>query len=183
MSRLHMGIFGRSLSGKTTLAKAISRAMFEIGGEVETPDGVEFRQFETIVFDVNGDDWGPHATVCTSKADFWAEVWKRESCFVICDDASETINREKDLTPLFTRLRHRGHKLCVCGHDGTDLLPKMRRQLTTVCFFWQPPEALKIWYRDFADRRIFAASALNSDAFEFLRITLNGPAAKERLVS
>src|SRR3974390_3483489 len=110
------GIFGISLSGKTTLSKHIS-ALYASRYKIPS-----------LVLDPNSEAYGPHATVTSDEASFWETVWKNKNCLVIVDEAAETINSEKDLIPVFTRMRHLGHKLLVIGHRATNLLPIMREQ-------------------------------------------------------
>lgn len=163
MSKMHVGIFGPGLSGKTTLAKALSRSYFAAG-------------IRSLVLDINGEDWGPGATVFRDEARFWETVWSNERHAIFCDEAAETIARDRDLVSVFTRLRHNGHKLIVMGHSAGDLLPVMRRQISTLYLFRQDVDACKVWSRLFSEPGIMGAMELNQ--YEFIHAELWGPRGK-----
>lgn len=157
MSKLHIGIFGPSLCGKSTLADAISAAMFKEG-------------YRTIALDPNGVKMGPHAEVYTDEELFWVRVWSCEKCLIKVEESSETIARDKTLIPLFTRIRHKGHKLLVTGHNAGDLLNVMRRNITTLYLFQQSPSACDLWYEDTTlNKDIYQAAFLPEDSYEFIK--------------
>ena len=158
------GIFGISLSGKTTLAKALSR---EYARAAKMP---------SIILDPQLDTWGAHATITDDEERFWATVWACKNCLVIVDEAAATIRRERELIPVFTRLRHNGHKLLVIGHDGSDLLPVMRQQLDTLYLFRQDDDSVKWWVKKFADKRVDQARSL--DQYEYLFCEMFKPPKK-----
>ncbi len=149
------GIFGPSLAGKTTLAKYLSREYWQKC------------KMRTLVLDPTNDDWGQQAMVFTDDAKFWDAVWKTQNCLVIADEASETINRDKELIPVFTRLRHHHHKLIVIGHSGVNLLPIMRQQIDTLYLFRQSRKACLIWCEDFIEDGF--ADAYTLKQYEFYR--------------
>lgn len=161
------GIFGPSLSGKTTLAKALSREYW-----------VKHRM-KTLVLDPNGEQWGEHAVVFTDEAKFWETVWNSTHCLVIVEEASETINRDKELTAVFTRLRHKFHKLIVVGHSGASLLPVMRQQFDTLYLFLQSRKASQIWVEETACDDLLGATKLNQ--YEFLHYERFKPVKKIKL--
>jgi len=162
------GIFGPKLSGKSTLAKHLSIAYWTK------------KKMRSLVLDPHGEVWGPQAWRTDNEQKFWNAVWKTRHCLVIVEEAAATIRRERELVPVFTRLRHNCHKLLVIGHDGTDLLPVMRRQFDTVFLFLQPDEAVKLWKQDLPSvKGLDAASGLGQ--YEFLRGELFKPAVKMRL--
>lgn len=148
------GIFGPSESGKTTLARKISQQFWNR------------EKRKTIVYDMWGDDWGQHAESHTTDQTFWESVWKQQNCLIIVDDSSATIKRDSDLVPVFTMMRHHGHKLLVIGHSATDLLPLMRKQLQVLYLFKQDEDSCKIWAKTFMNKDILAAAELNQ--YEFL---------------
>src|SRR5664280_448064 len=95
--RLHFGIFGPGLSGKTTLAMYLSRGYW-------TP-----WRTKSLVQDPNLDEWGAQAWVSNDEEKFWDMVWHREkNCALFVEEAGETIKRDSEKTSLFTRVRHRG---------------------------------------------------------------------------
>lgn len=163
----HVGIFGPGQSGKTTLVKAMVK---------------EFRRegFEAMALDPNGEDWGEGVEVFTDPDTFFAEAWKRERYILIIEEATETINRDKALTKVFTRIRHRGHKLIVVGHSGTNLLPIMREQIHFLHLFRQSPQAAAIWAETFADERIMLSTTLAQ--YEFLRCINFGAKDRQHLI-
>jgi hypothetical protein len=150
------GIFGISLSGKTTLAKKISRAYNE---RLKMP---------SLVLDPFLDDWGIHSTAAgmDKEEDFWQTIWQTKNCLVIVDEASTTLKRDRELVPVFTSLRHRGHKLLVIGHHGADLLPVMREQLDTLYLFRQNLKSAKTWAEKLADERVLESANLGQ--YEYL---------------
>jgi hypothetical protein len=148
------GIFGPKLSGKTTLAKRLSSLYWH-----------SFNQ-RTLCLDINMEPWGGWVMATDDDAKFWELVWNTKESLIIVDEGSTTINRDKELIPVFTRLRHLHHRLIVVGHSGTDLLPAMRRQLDTLYLFRQPKKAAEVWSYEFADERILTAAELSQ--FEFL---------------
>ncbi|HLP75714.1 MAG TPA: hypothetical protein VK327_02240 [Candidatus Paceibacterota bacterium] len=175
-----IGIFGASECGKTTLAKQLSR---EYWRQEKRP---------TLALDPHKGSWGGHSWVTSREKDFWGEfneeteswtggaVWKRENCLVIVEEASTTIQRDRQLVPLFTRIRHQHHHLMVIGHDGTDLLPTMRQNLNELFLFLQPPRAVEIWSNDLPSiRGLEAAGELQQ--YEFLHGKLFTTARRCRL--
>jgi hypothetical protein len=161
------GIFGPKLSGKTTLAKALSREFFLK------------QRLRSLVLDPNAEDWGKQSLVFTDEEKFWAVVWQSENCLVIVDEAAATIRRDKDLIPVFTRLRHLHHKLIVIGHSGMDLLPVMRQQFDELYLFRQPESAAKVWAETMTQKGLLEAGNLRQ--FEFLQTKLYGNPRKLRL--
>lgn len=150
------GIFGISLSGKTTLARKISKQYF-----------VKYKM-TSLVFDPFMEEWGDHATVLgmDKEDDFWNTVWNTRGHLVIVDEASTTLKRDRDLIPVFTSLRHLDHKLLVIGHHGSDLLPVMREQIDTLYLFRQNIKSGKAWAEKLADERVMAATTL--EKYEYL---------------
>lgn len=166
-SRLHVGVFGPGDSGKTTLVKQLSVSFWRDGG------------FKSLVFDPNLENWGIHAFVTNDEETFLRMFWKNERCFCVIEEAAETIRRDNEKNSLFTRGRHRGHKICVVGHSGTNLLPMHRVQLSTLFLFRQPQSAAKIWAELFAEEKILECA--NLKRFEFLHCQLFEPPIKRIL--
>ena len=164
---MHDGTFGPGLSGKTTLAKARALAYFEKTGR------------RSIVFDPNGENWGGHCFVTSDRAAFSESVWQSKNCEIWAEEAAVSIDRDRELMPLFTRVRHNGHRLHVIGHSGADLLPGMRQQLTRLFLFRQPASAAEMWAELFTDPRIL--DCRNLEQFEFLDCQLYQPPVRRRL--
>lgn len=163
------GIFAPKLSGKTTLAIHLSAKFWR---DESRP---------TLVLDpyLHENVWGKNAWVTADEDVFWQAVWKKENCLVIVDEASSTIKRERELIPVFTRLRHNQHKLLVIGHSAVDLLPEMRQQLDEVYLFRQSKKAAAIWAEQFTDERVLDSANLNQ--YEFLHVKLFNPPVKKIL--
>lgn len=161
------GIFGPSLSGKSTLAKQLSITYWQ-----------QFKMF-SIVLDPTRQQWGPHAKVFTDEALFWQTVWSSKRCLVIVEESSETINRNADLIPVFTRLRHEFHVLLVVGHSGASLLPVMRQQFDTLFLFLQSKKSARDWAEDACCEDLRSATTLKQ--YEFLHYQRYKPVAKRIL--
>lgn len=164
ISRLHVGIFGPGQSGKTTLARHLCRSYWENHG------------IPSLVLDPNLEIWGKHARVFSDESAFWDTVWREKSHAVFVEEAAETIRRDNGKISLFTRVRHRGHKVHVSGHSGMNLLPVMREQLSTLFLFRQSPRAAALWSEMLVDDRILAATSLGE--FEFLECRIFGDVRK-----
>lgn len=145
---------GPKLSGKSTLAMTLSREYWRK------------HKMRSLVLDPNLDPWGPQAWVTDDEEKFWDVVWRTQQALVIVDEAGETINRDKGLINVFTRLRHKHHKLIVIGHSGVNLLPIMRQQLDTLYLFRQAKPAAAMWAEDMTQEGFRGAVAL--EQFEFL---------------
>jgi hypothetical protein len=158
---LHVGIFGPGLSGKTTLAKSLSRDYWNHHG------------IKSLVLDPNLETWGQQAWVTDDEKKFWPMFWKEKRCAVFIDEAADTVARNRGKSSVFTRSRHQGHKVHVLGHSGASLLPEMRLQLHTLFLFRQPNSAAEVWAELYADTDIFRACELRQ--FEFLRCRLYQP--------
>jgi hypothetical protein len=161
------GIFGPKLSGKTTLAMALSRQFWQ-----------QYK-IKTIVLDLNGDNWGEHATATNDEEIFWQVVWKAQNCLIIVDEAAETINRDKKLIPVFTRMRHNNHKLIVVGHSGMNLLPIMREQIDTIYLFRQGEKAAAYWSEIMAEKGLLQACELPQ--YTFIKLELYGKPQRLKL--
>lgn len=162
-----IGIFGTTESGKTTLAKKLSEQFWLQ------------RKIRSLVLDPHLETWGQHALVSTDEKAFWETVWKTNGCLIVVEEASSTINRESDLIPLFTKIRHNQHHLLVIGHSGRDLLPAMREQLNLIFLFRQSKKAAELWAEVFTEDRLNESVSLTQ--FEFLRCQLFNPPQRLKL--
>lgn len=161
------GIFGPKLSGKTTLAIALSKEYFRA------------QKIKSVVLDPHCEQWGEQATVLSDEKQFWQVVWASKRCLIIVEEAAATIRRERTLVPVFTRLRHNNHLLLVVGHSGMDLLPVMRQQLDELYLFRQPEQACKVWAETFCQKELFGAMELQQ--YEFLQTRMYGSPRKCKL--
>lgn len=155
---LHVGIFGPGLSGKTTLAKQISRELWQR------------HAIKSLALDPILDRWGPQAWVTDDETKFWPMFWHESRCAVFIDEAADTIRRDRGKASVFTRSRHRGHRVYVIGHSGSALLPEMRLQLHTLFLFRQPESAAEVWAELYADRRLLQSATLHQYEFLYCRL-------------
>lgn len=161
------GIFGPSKSGKTTLAKAISAEFWRT------------KKIKSLVLDPHLENWGEHAIVLNDEGKFWQAVWASKYCLVIVEEATKTIARNKDLSNVFTAIRHNYHDLLVVGHNGSSLLPIMRQQLEKLYLFLQSEKAAKIWIEETACPQLIQATTLNQ--YEFIYYKRFSPVRRLKL--
>lgn len=150
------GIFGTTLCGKTTLAVDLSREYYKQ------------KKYRTLALDPHNADWGKQAWSSQNDDEFWRVVWARKKHLVVVEDASLTINRDRDLMKVFTQIRHREHRLLIIGHSGSDLLPGMRKQMDTVYLFQQDKDSVKDWQKIFPKGEV--ERTLTLDQYEFVRV-------------
>lgn len=133
-----IGIAGASECGKTTLAIHLSRAYWTE------------KKIATLALDPYAEEnqWGKQAWVTKDEDKFWKAAWQRRGDLIIVDEASSTIARDRELIPVFTKIRHNKHTLLVICHDATDLVPTMRRMLNELFLFAQSEGATKLWRND-----------------------------------
>ena len=154
--RLHVGIFGPSLCGKSNVGKWLMQTYWSHMG------------VRSVVLDPNiHQKWPSCALRFTDPAKFFPFLWAIRNCAVFIDEAGGTVNRNNDLTGYFTRGRQYGHVLHVMGHRATNLLPEQRDQFESLFLFRQSPTAVKIWADEWADVRF--AEALTLPKYQFLR--------------
>jgi hypothetical protein len=156
----HVGIIGPSLFGKSHLGKALARQYWQSAGR------------RSVVLDLTGADWGPHALMIRDKDRFWEVVWRERDCAVFCDDFGDMMERDKSVTSLFTRLRHQGHQFHALTHVWPDMLPKQRNQLGRLFLFWQTDKSARIIADEWSDDRILESTKLPK--YEFLYCVKHG---------
>jgi hypothetical protein len=165
---INAGIFGMIQSGKTTLARKIAWHFWRTKGQ------------RSIYFDPKHDparNWWPECgTVFYEEEPFWNAAWTNENLIVVVDEAAVSIARNRDLMAVFTMMNGRHHRLVVCGHSGSDLLPAMRQQMGYLFLFRQSTEAADMWRQQFSDVAIMESTNLGQ--FEFLMAARFQPAQK-----
>lgn len=166
----HRGIFGRRLSGKSFLGRAL----------IEADNRAGWLAIILAPMSKPG-DWPAWAWWTQQRRPWWDTVWKSWGCNVVIDDASMTIKRDRDLEELFTCVGHRSHRLTVMGHSGANLLPSMREQLTELFLFRQSKGEAETWADLFGDDRVMQAMTLDYDAHEFIHVKMGSEPRRCRL--
>lgn len=166
------GIFGASESGKTTLAKRVSQEIF---AHERRPSICLFHLERTPA------SWGKHARGFYNRDEFLTNVRTATTgALVVVEDASVTIAADKDVTDLFTCIRHQNHKLLVIGHHAANLTPEMRDSLQRVFLFLQNDDAIKnYWSKIFPGHDLTPATQLQQ--YEFLTVANYQPLLKSQL--
>lgn len=163
----HVGIFGPTECGKTTLARYLAREYLAQGIAV-------------LVFNPIGNAWA-EATWQTDNPDlFMQKVQVSRSCALFFEEGTDEIDRQKKYTWLFTRSRHLGHRMHVIGHGGSFLTPTMRNSISRLFLFRSSEAIAKLWAEDLADKRVFEACDLNQ--YEFLNIARFRAPIKSKLL-
>lgn len=164
--RLHVGIFGPSLCGKTNVAKWLVLTYW-----------LQFR-IRSVVLDPKFDQVWPACALRFYNAErFWEFIARSRGLAVFADDMG-TDGRQKSLVEFFTCGRHNHHVVHVMGHRISNLLPEMRDQLQTLFLFDQSPTAAKLWAEEWADERLREAAGLPQ--YEFLWAEKYGDALTRR---
>ena len=167
---MHVGIFGPTRCGKTTLAQALAAEYVKNGRACLVCDPLNAR-------------WPAAHWQTTSAAALVAKAQASRSCMIFIEEASLSIARDRSLSWLFTTAGNPqagGHVTHIIGQDGASLLPAMRQQLSTVYLFRCHPDLAETWARQFADPAI-AATAPTLQRYEFLKIRAFEPVKVCRL--
>lgn len=138
-------------SGKTTLARKLAVFYWT---QCQQP---------ALIFSPKISDRWPHdehTQLFRDEKLFWEKVWATRNHVIICDEAAVTIARDQDLVPVFTMMNGNGHRFIVIGHSWSDLLPKMRQQITHIFLFLQNEDSAKMWANEFCDPRVAGATTL-----------------------
>ena len=154
-SKGHVGIFGPTECGKTTLA----RALFSAYGSAGIPG---------IVLDINNEEWSENCIVTADTDEFLDLIENSTGCAVFADEIGETLARNPYYANLFTRIRHNKHKMHCAGHDAASLLPVQRRQLLTLFLFCGTVESCRLFATDIPNIDLTAVPTLRD--YEFMRV-------------
>ena len=162
---LHAGIFGPTMSGKTTLAKHLCR-------------GLESRGVRCLVLDPYNDDWP-----CTWKTrhihEFITKAKQSRSCGLFADEAGQLDLRDPEHEWLLTGSRHFGHACHIIGQTGVQLSPTGRAQITRLFLFRSTEQTAEYWREVFVDDRICGATTLQR--FEYLHAQMFGDVKRCKL--
>lgn len=168
MSHAHLGIFGSTMSGKTTLAKSLAR-------------DYQAKGIPCIVYDPRLTPWGAGAYVTASVEQFRQTARLSRRCALFFDDGGRIQRGSKDDEWLFTESRHEGHRLHVTAQGGPQLTPTMRESLSAVCLFRCGRKVAAFWQEEFAVDDAGAAADLQQ--YEFLFVTRFPPRARRARVN
>lgn len=171
---IHTAFLGPSLFGKSHAAKLSARQHW-----------LRHRR-RSIVLDPTTEPgqphgWGDYCLVFQGEGERPRELFrdavfrKYEHCAVFFDEGGE-VERDKDMNPYFTRIRHRYHIFHYISHAWTDMLPKQRNQLGTLFLFWQPADAAESIAREWSDPRLLEATKLPKYEFLYCRKFAAAPA-------
>ena len=155
--RLHVGIFGPSLCGKSNVGKWLMWIYW-------THFGVR-----SIVLDPNVDQKWPSCALRFFDADkFWAFCWTQKGCAIFADEmSSKKTKRNGDITEIFTRGRQLFHVVHIMGHYPTNLLPEQRAQMETFFLFDQMPASAQLMANEWSEPRMEMAVGLPQ--YEFIK--------------
>ena len=172
----HVGIFGRRLSGKTTLTIHF----------LATSYAREKRMAVVLDPKMGEHNWGNHCYV-TNNREKWLAKWQHpqcRNCNVVWEETSTTLKRDRSFADVFTaKAGAHGHRLIITGHTAASLLPEMRDQITEIFVFRQSLAEAEKWADQFADPRVRElAMSLDYGAREFLHVRMGCEPRKLRLV-
>jgi len=154
--RLHVGIFGPSLCGKSNVGKWLMLQYWNLFG------------VRSLVLDPNPLQKWPACALRFYNADkFWPYVWTVRGCCVFADEmSSRKTRRQEALTEYFTRGRQNDHVVHIMGHDPMDLLQEQRAQIQTYFLFDQMPQKAQSMADEWSEPRLLECVGLPQ--FEFL---------------
>lgn len=161
---IHVGIFGPSLFGKTHVIRKLSEIYWRN------------ERRKSLVLDPTTEPGQPHGFgpwclvfqgegAATRDRFYHAVFHQYKGCAVFFDEGGE-VERDKNMNPYFTRIRHRLHIFHFVSHAWTDALPKQRNQLGTLFLFWQSADAAETIAREWSDPRLLETTQLPQ--YEFL---------------
>lgn len=139
-------------SGKTTLAKIISRKLRARGHGV-------------LVLDKwRSPDWNAHEVV-TDADQFKELVYQSRKCYCFVDEAPETLELDRENNHFATMSRHWGHSFYFISQRVTGLTPMIRTNCSNIFLFKQHHEDAKILAREFACDNLFMSKTLRKGEF------------------
>jgi len=152
---MHVGICGVSGTGKTSLAKELSREYKTQGWGV-------------LVYDPTADDWGNVDLVTSDKKLFAEAYFSSKNCRVFIDECTE-LDRNKDKAFLYmaTRGRHYGHLNYFIAQRWKMIPRNMRSQCSRVFTFKQSDEDAKELAQDIGNIELKNANGLGRGEYIF----------------
>lgn len=155
---LHAGIFGRTNSGKTFLAKHLC-------GDFER------RGRRCLVLDPFNDVW-PASFQCRNIENFIAKAKASRNCSLFVDETGQLDFRNPEHEWLLTGARHWGHITHVIGQSGMQLSPLQRSCITRLFLFRSTEETADYWRKAFVEDEIRKATKLTG--FQYLYAVCGG---------
>jgi hypothetical protein len=154
---MHVGIFGPTRSGKTTLSHSLAAA-YRAAGRAN------------LVCDPIGVPWPAAQWQTTDATALMTKAKSSRGCILWIEESSVSISRDRSLSWFFTTAGNPhagGHITHVIGQDGASLLPGMRQQISTVYLFRCHPKLAEVWAEQFAEPEI-ARLAPTLQQYEFI---------------
>lgn len=148
-----MGVYGQTLSGKSTFCKRLVSEVFGPAGR------------SCLVLDDTGEPW-PGADFVTDNPEEFLRVCKLETnCCVIVDEGGTTIGPNSPLFILTTRMRKNGHNVIAIAHRAVQLPLTMRGSFGAVCMFNSSIKDAKDQAEIFNDDGLLAAPDLTQGEY------------------
>lgn len=152
-------ICGGSESGKTSLARGVSRGLWNVRG------------LRCLAFDPwMKSPWPDHARAFRDFGVWRHLVLNTSGCCVIWDDATANGGRDKENVGLFSEIRHR-HPVLICiTHLHSALLPQMRVNITDAFLADSPVKDAAEWADTMREPGLRAAAGLPQYSFLHKRV-------------
>ena len=152
-------ICGGSESGKTSLARGISRGLWNARG------------LRCLAFDPwMKTRWPDHARAFREFVRWRHLVLNTSGFCVIWDDATANGGRDKENVGLFSEIRHR-HPVLICiTHLHSALLPQMRVNITDGFLADSSPEDADEWAKTLREPALRSAAGLPQYSFLHKRV-------------
>lgn len=144
----HSLILGQTESGKTTLARELSRILHESGEPV-------------IVLDpLNDPRW--HGQFRTADVEQFLRVfWASRGCYAFIDESGDVVGQYDDtMRETATRGRHWGHSCFYISQRGATLNTTVRAQCRHLFLFTSAVDDCKVLAREFNQPELLTANNL-----------------------
>lgn len=174
----HIGIFGMSESGKTTLliylAKALKRKNPERKLIVLDP-----------MMDIRWDEGEIRPDFLTHKSEAFITYCKnpenKSGICVMDEGAGENKKFDDGILWTTTKGRHWGHKFLICAQSGVQWSPTVRGQLSHVYLFATNKRGAEIWYEQYNAKEAFQVSDRSWPQYQFLKLSRYSDPLKGKL--
>lgn len=144
----HSLILGQTESGKTTLAKRLSKQFTAAGKNV-------------LVLDPMNDPEWTAAFRTSDNAKFLEVFWANRSCYVFIDESGDAVGRYDELMQqTATKGRHWGHSCFYLSQRGAQLNATVRAQCRHLFLFTSSVADCKILANEYNSPDLLTATAL-----------------------